>query len=637
VLVVDGQLRLIDYDGMFVPALWGEGSHEVGHPNYQHPLRTGSDFGPYLDNFSAWVIYVSLIALAADPGLWKQFGGGDESLLFRREDFEEPEPSDVFHALERHRDQQIRSAIALFKPLLYLGPQDVPPLDDHIRQIAPPDHSGTKLAQSGASWTYDHTKHGSACPPEQVASPPVDDPDVTIEWVWDYVRSNSTEAVSFKNSLLPERLVLSASVAIMVAFEVWLPGRPVDIEWLELAILVAFNVFGFNVWLSRLSDPEATFVEFVVASLLVLVLLVLINLALWTYRYYSDPSKRELAALRARLRATNKMLSATEHTIAVANREKAECLKRKAAEEAMLDKERKAVAAREMAEIDACQAHLQSALASINALRRTLSQQEADALRKIQNDVRAKVASLNAQIATLTQAEATELARTLREHQQQYLAAYLRQFTLESASIPGVGPGFKARLQRNGFHTAADIDIQQLQRVQGIGPTHAQSLCNWRKSLEMRARSTMPLALSQSEEAAIRAKFESQRRTLEAERDRERMRQREEEEKILAEYRSLFRRLNEEESEAKAKTHAAICSIRTHYSQEYRRIQEALSVLSVNTASTLARIDSRIAGAQKKCRDLYSNRRNLERRLKAYEGIRFSRYVKLVMFGSNVT
>lgn len=75
VLVVDGQLRLIDYDGMYVPALSGEGSHEVGHRNYQHPLRTESDFGPYLDNFSAWVVYVSLIALAADPGLWKQFGG----------------------------------------------------------------------------------------------------------------------------------------------------------------------------------------------------------------------------------------------------------------------------------------------------------------------------------------------------------------------------------------------------------------------------------------------------------------------------------------------------------------------------------------------------------------------------------
>ena len=32
-------LKLIDYDGMFVPALADTPSGEVGHPNYQHPQR----------------------------------------------------------------------------------------------------------------------------------------------------------------------------------------------------------------------------------------------------------------------------------------------------------------------------------------------------------------------------------------------------------------------------------------------------------------------------------------------------------------------------------------------------------------------------------------------------------------------
>jgi len=31
------ELRLIDYDGMYVPSLKGRGSHEKGHPAYQHP------------------------------------------------------------------------------------------------------------------------------------------------------------------------------------------------------------------------------------------------------------------------------------------------------------------------------------------------------------------------------------------------------------------------------------------------------------------------------------------------------------------------------------------------------------------------------------------------------------------------
>src|SRR5262249_28223604 len=62
IVVVNGELRLIDYDGMFVPALSGQMSNEVGHRNYQHPLRTEFDFGPYLDHFAAWVIYISLVA-----------------------------------------------------------------------------------------------------------------------------------------------------------------------------------------------------------------------------------------------------------------------------------------------------------------------------------------------------------------------------------------------------------------------------------------------------------------------------------------------------------------------------------------------------------------------------------------------
>src|SRR5438445_2803652 len=56
ILVVNGAPKLVDYDGMYVPALSGRVSNEIGQPNYQHPNRTASDFGPYLDNFSGWVI-----------------------------------------------------------------------------------------------------------------------------------------------------------------------------------------------------------------------------------------------------------------------------------------------------------------------------------------------------------------------------------------------------------------------------------------------------------------------------------------------------------------------------------------------------------------------------------------------------
>lgn len=114
VVVVNGDFRLIDYDGMYVPALAGRTSNEVGHRNYQHPQRTQYDFGPSTDNFAAWVIYVSLLALSIDPGLWHRVKAGDEYLLFRREDFAEPFSSGTFTLLSTHPDQRIETLSNFF-------------------------------------------------------------------------------------------------------------------------------------------------------------------------------------------------------------------------------------------------------------------------------------------------------------------------------------------------------------------------------------------------------------------------------------------------------------------------------------------------------------------------------------------
>ncbi len=94
------QLRLIDYDGMYVPPLRGRGSHEKGHAAYQHPKRNGKDFDEAPDRFSALVIHTSLLALAESRDLWKQFYRED-NLLFSRSDFQHPEVSPVFAALEK--------------------------------------------------------------------------------------------------------------------------------------------------------------------------------------------------------------------------------------------------------------------------------------------------------------------------------------------------------------------------------------------------------------------------------------------------------------------------------------------------------------------------------------------------------
>ena len=121
VLIAGGDFRLIDYDGMFVPPLAGKPSHEIGHRNYQHPGRTESDFGPHLDNFSGWVVYLSLIACSVDPSLWGRFGRGEEHLLFRKEDFEAPRYSRLFRSLLHVKDDRIQKYLPLLQSYLGMG------------------------------------------------------------------------------------------------------------------------------------------------------------------------------------------------------------------------------------------------------------------------------------------------------------------------------------------------------------------------------------------------------------------------------------------------------------------------------------------------------------------------------------
>lgn len=128
ILVSAGNLKLIDYDGMYVPALANSKSNEEGHRNYQSPLRSGSDFGPHLDAFSGWIIYLSLHALACEPGLWKTLNGGDECLLFRREDFLASHRSPAFQRLRECPHAELRLLTSELESLVACPLRLIPPV-----------------------------------------------------------------------------------------------------------------------------------------------------------------------------------------------------------------------------------------------------------------------------------------------------------------------------------------------------------------------------------------------------------------------------------------------------------------------------------------------------------------------------
>ena len=84
----DGDLVLVDYDGMFVPAMQGQKARELGSPDYRHPLRTEDCFNEHIDDFPLALIGMSLKAIALDTSLLQNNARSD-SLLFSDSDFQD--------------------------------------------------------------------------------------------------------------------------------------------------------------------------------------------------------------------------------------------------------------------------------------------------------------------------------------------------------------------------------------------------------------------------------------------------------------------------------------------------------------------------------------------------------------------
>lgn len=100
-IIVDDSfnLKLVDYDGMFIPEFAGQKSIELGTRAFQHPMRSANDFDRNLDDFSILIIYTSLVTLSSFPELYS-FYEGSENLLFRYEDFLNPDTSSLFLFLQ---------------------------------------------------------------------------------------------------------------------------------------------------------------------------------------------------------------------------------------------------------------------------------------------------------------------------------------------------------------------------------------------------------------------------------------------------------------------------------------------------------------------------------------------------------
>jgi len=503
VLVVSGQLKLVDYDGMYVPALEGSRPLERGHLNYQHPERTDFDFGPYLDNFSAWLIYVSLLAVSVRPKLWQQLRSGDECLLFRKQDLVAPDQSEVFRLLRMIPDERIRSITERIEEYLWLPVSRIPAVTDYgpsvpTAGIAPP-------TPQLAGWISDHLPLSQP--------PPLAVDDVAREeigdhgWIRDHVAAD-VQTGSFYNSVSMDRLITLCAYTLAALFSAWASRAS------GLAPLI-FIWFG--------GIATATCMTFVALRI----------------RYAYEPVRASVRKASDHFREANrKAIEATRQHEELKQQRQG---RRKvySADRSKMQGKQSAVQEAEAKELNGIDAHFRLTLQQINEKRRSLAAEEAaekkilaDRLAGLSNQISglsgqqkqemtqldaslgSKVRSLDFDLQRTVTRRDSDLTLALKEYQDQIVNSHLHRNPILNASIPGIGIELKRRLAQAGYTTAADIGTRQV-NVPGIGQKKWVALLVWRATLDSVIRSReAPKMLPTFRTAAIEQRYESQIKQL---------------------------------------------------------------------------------------------------------------------------
>jgi hypothetical protein len=127
----DFEIKLIDYDGMYIPAFDNKKSLEKGRSEFQHPRRTENDFNSEIDRFSFWVIITALEALKHDKTLWQEIMQGGfntlDNFLFTIQDFTSPNQSKLFNRLYNINSQELFFYIEKLKNICLGGFSSIPP------------------------------------------------------------------------------------------------------------------------------------------------------------------------------------------------------------------------------------------------------------------------------------------------------------------------------------------------------------------------------------------------------------------------------------------------------------------------------------------------------------------------------
>lgn len=594
IIVVGDQLRLIDYDGMFVPALSGKQSNELGHRNYQLPTRTARDYGSYLDNFSAWVVYVSLLALAVHPELWSAHRGGDECLILRKDDFLRPESSAILRDLNASPNTQLRFLVELFTSLVNLTPQDVPALDGNVTVVTP---ARGNLFSSGTSWWSDHVETNSTIEETPLeGSPPTGAEEATSDpgWIVDSLMDNRTvEPVPFRGKPKEVRIMIAGSMALVL-----LTRLLVEIPAAQLLVIISF-VFGMN-------------------------------LLICFIRYKRDPSFAEFDAFKQQAKDFVRQVHGHQTVIDAISAERVQVQEKLIAMEQDIAERKRRLAGTLQVNLVNAQAALDSQLQKLNQRRRDNGSSETNKLNSLQGTFRNQISDLDRRIGGLNQQEAADKARTLKPLYDSHMQNYLRSHLVADSWIPGVSATVKSRMAAYGFRTAADIEYWRVRTVPGIGQTRGGALVQWRQGLESEARLSAP-NLSSQQRSTIENKYRNDRETLASVKQQLQSQLYSQVASVRQYFSDLRQSMNQEEQQVcaacaqnKAQTQ------RTHDSEIAGLDQKSIAARN-QTAPTVAELSQKLQYAQKQVFALRWQSAKHQKEGRRFASLRFGDYLHTII------
>ncbi|MFO0375672.1 MAG: hypothetical protein ACK51N_01355, partial [bacterium] len=541
IVIVNDQPRFIDYDSMFVPALSGRDCPELGHENYQHPGRTERHFGPFMDDFSIWVIYVSLIALSFDASLWQRYSVNEEAMLFRRPDLKDPRNSNLFAELARARDPRLRVLSQSLLGLLSRPPDGLPPLGDSLalpigeivvacpachQRLRVPVQAGTaaircpackhehewvqgpapgKQAVTGGNewWRHDRQPQPTAPAGGSQAGP-----YITVDASL-YQPAPATDATWVLESLAEGATIQRAGYGKCFVADRWL---------LFLTLLAALALLGTTL--------ASSSTEWILARGALAAAVLATNPLLWVIRYRHHPAyarrrehQRRVDELSGRVKDIERQraecgriqkirqkdisrrdaglareLKAKQKQLARAIR--ADCkpiekdIQRMKSRLLKLQSHVQRDVDRALRLIDGRLAMTRRVLADLPAQRARelalIDQREQAEVKRTEAPLTRRLESLRQSLSTAVAAEDAEAARVFQAYFKTCVEDELRRNAIGTASIPGIGTGLQQRLIDAGIRTALDVDASRIYGVSGFGPHRVSQVLAWRSGLLVR-------------------------------------------------------------------------------------------------------------------------------------------------------